>query len=241
MPSRFIHNYIRRIYIHRHIHSSPLCPLCPLRITVGRVAYTFRILAIGLGKGIAFNLALAASTGNDKHFVQTFDKHSLFGLVPPSARNTTLSCFGKQHTAEKRRDARARKRREDAGRGERERDAFATVRSSGCIPWGVRSPRRPLYSLTLFSNPPFFHGFGIYYTIPSPFRKVCVIHSFSQLTHRASDLCSYCPVRGIVSPLFIVHLCVIFPPWLGSLGFYLFATRPRFLMFAGLKGIRVLQ
>lgn len=209
----------------------------PLRITVGRVAYTFRILAIGLGKGIAFNLALAASTGNDKHFVQTFDKHSLFGLVPPSARNTTLSCFGKQHIAEKRRDARARKRREDARRGERERDAFATVRSSGCIPWGVRLV--DLFTRLLFFPIPLFPR--VWYILPSSFCKVCVIHSFSQLTHRASDLCSYCPVRGIVSPLFIVHLCVIFPPWLGSVGFYLFATRPRFLMFAGSKGICVLR
>lgn len=123
------------------------------------------------------------------------------------------------------------------GAGKRERDAFATVRSSGCIPWGVRSPRRPLYSLILFSNPPLFPP----YIPPSPFCKVCVVHSFSQLTHRASDLCSYCPARGIVSPLFIVHLCVIFPPWLGSVRFYLFATRPHFLMFVGLKGICVLR
>lgn len=94
------------------------------------------------------------------------------------------------------------------GAGRRERDAFATVRSSGCIPWGVRSPRRPLYSLTLFSNPPLFPP----YIPPSPFCKVCVVHSFSQLTHRASDLCSYCPARGIVSPLFIVHLCALYFP-----------------------------
>lgn len=91
--------------------------------------------------------------------------------------------------------------------------------------------------LLFFPIPPLFPP----YIPPSPFCKVCVVHSFSQLTHRASDLCSYCPARGIVSPLFIVHLCVIFPPWLGSVRFYLFATRPRFLMFVGLKGICVLR
>lgn len=96
-----------------------------------------------------------------------------------------------------------------------------------------------LFTRLLFFPIPLFPR--VWYILPSPFCKVCVVHSFSQLTHRASDLCSYCPVRGIVSPLFIVHLCVIFPPWLGSVGFYLFATRPRFLMFAGLKGICVLR
>lgn len=51
-----------------------------------------------------------------------------------------------------------------------------------------------LFTRLLFFPIPLFPR--VWYILPSPFCKVCVVHSFSQLTHRASDLCSYCPVQG---------------------------------------------
>lgn len=195
----------RRIYIRAgccHNHSRTLSPA--LQITAP-VAYTFRILAIG---GIAFNLALAASTGNDKHFVQTFDKHSLSrsGSFCRLPRPKQLCRFGKQ---QRNRDAR-RKRGKEMDSGMLVLLLSVHRSSLGCIPWGVRSPRRPLYRASLFFQP----------LSPMPCQFPLFTRFVSSILFLGCPVwlwCSYCPIftllssRSVVQPLFIVHLCVIFP------------------------------
>ena len=157
-----------------HSHSRTLSPA--LQITVP-VAYTFRILAIG---GIAFNLAVAAwPRGNDKHFVQTFDKHSLSrsGSFRRLPRPKQLCRFGKQ------------RRNGDAARPEikSERDrtgdaCFATIRAPKFV--GLHTlgrsfaSSRPLLRprarpLALFST-----GFSSLYALS-------VVHSSSRLARVA--------------------------------------------------------